>query len=89
MIFFSLACKGYLSDSMDRGLWMVVGKVSGLMIIAGLIGVAKSDLFTTGIALLGVVTYGLAMYNILLYDEGPADNEIHEAESRSADRRGL
>lgn len=68
---------------------MVVGKVSGLMIIAGLIGVAKSDLFTTGIAVLGIVTYGLAMYNILIYDGGPADSEIPESETRPVDRWGL
>lgn len=70
---------------------MVVGKVSGLMIIAGLIGVARSDLFATGIALLGVVTYGLAMYNILVYDEGPPSSEPPEAgvDGSPADRWGL
>lgn len=76
---------------MNRGLWMVIGKVSGLMIIAGLIGVAKADLFTSGIALLGVVTYGLAMYNILVSDEGPAGGEMgdYDFERRPADRVNL
>lgn len=76
---------------MERGLWVVVGKVSGLMIIAGLIGVAKSDLFTMGIAVLGVVTYGLAMYNILLKDKGPTVGDPGDGavDDRSADRSGL
>lgn len=76
---------------MNRGLWMVVGKVSGLMIIAGLIGVAKADFATSGIAVLGVLTYGLAMYNIIVYDQGPDEADVTGStlENRPAERRGL
>ncbi len=76
---------------MDRGLWMVVGKVSGLMIIAGLIGVARADPLTSGIALIGVVTYGLAMYNILVYDDGKVSGDHPEAavDGSPADRWGF
>ena len=53
------------------------------------IAVPNPDRFTGGIALLGVVTCGLPVYNILI-DDGPGGGGPEVTmDSRAVERRGL
>ncbi len=65
---------------MDRALWLVVGKVSAMMLLAGAVSLSRSEAWAVAVVLLGLGTYAVAMRNLLGGDETPRAKLPHEVD---------
>ena len=58
--------------SMDRALWVVVGKVASLMVLAGGVSLMRAEPLAVAVVALGLAAYAVSMANLLRGEDGAA-----------------
>lgn len=71
---------------MDRALWVVVGKVASLMLLAGFVSLSRAEPLALAVVALGLAAYVVSMGNLLRADDGetpgPAAADRHRPPGR-------
>lgn len=66
---------------MDRALWVVIGKVSALMLLAGVVSLSRAGPVAVAVVALGLAAYAVSIGNLLR--TGSADEDVPDTRRRA------